>query len=69
VLPAGLPPGFAAQFRPARATSDVQAALRLELRTLDGDLAKALGKAGDRITRAHIEDARDQIKKILDPEK
>ena len=69
VLPAGLPPGFAAQFRPARATSDVQAALRLELRTLDGDLANALGKAGDRITRAHIEDARDQIKKILDPEK
>jgi hypothetical protein len=69
VLPAGLPPGFAAQFMPARATSDIQAALRSELRALDADLARAVGKTGDRITRAHIEDARWQIKEILDPAK
>lgn len=66
-LPAGLPPQFAAQFGPARATSDIKAAFRNELRTLDAELARALPKAGDAITRAHLQDARDQIKDILEP--
>jgi len=66
-LPAGLPPQFAAQFAPARATSDIRAAFRGELRAVDAELARALPKAGDAITRAHIQDARDQIKDILDP--
>jgi hypothetical protein len=62
-----LPPQFAALRAPARATSDVVAAFRTELRALDASLASARGRAGDRITRAHIEDARDQIKEILEP--
>jgi hypothetical protein len=66
-LPPGLPPQFAAQFAPARATSDIRAAFRGELRAVDAELARALPKAGDAITRAHIQDARDQIKDILDP--
>lgn len=68
-VPANLPPEFAAQFQPARATSDIRAALRAELRSLDGELASALGRTSDRLMRAHMQDARDAIKKILDPEK
>lgn len=67
VLPAGIPPAFAAQFGPARATSDIKAMFRSELRALDADLARAIPRAGDRDTRAHLEDAREQIKKALDP--
>ncbi|HEX9755863.1 MAG TPA: zinc-dependent metalloprotease [Gemmatimonadales bacterium] len=67
--PPGLPPAVAAQLAPARVTSDIQAAFRSELRALDADLARAMARSGDRMTRAHLEDARDQIKKILDPER
>jgi hypothetical protein len=66
-LPAGLPPQFAAQFAPARATSDIRAAFRGDLRAVDAQLARALPRSGDAITRAHIQDARDQIREILDP--
>ena len=66
-LPQGLPPQFAAQFGPARSTSDIRAVFRAELRALDGDLRAAGGRARDAITRAHIEDARDRISKILEP--
>ncbi|HET9274951.1 MAG TPA: zinc-dependent metalloprotease [Gemmatimonadales bacterium] len=65
--PAGLPPQFLATIGPARATSDIRAAFRAELRTLDAELQRALGRAGDRMTRAHVQDARDQIRDILDP--
>jgi len=41
--------------------------LRMELRTLDGQLAAAEGKAADAATRAHLADARWQIKQALDP--
>jgi hypothetical protein len=67
-VPAGLPPGFAAQFAGPRATSDIKAIFRAELRSLDGQLAAAAGKATDRITRAHLDDARAQIDRILDPD-
>ena len=64
--PAGFPPQLLNQIGPARATSDIRAAFRSELRALDADLAAAAPRASG-ITRAHILDARDQIKKILDP--
>lgn len=51
----------------ARPSTDVKALLRQELRTLDGQLATAAGKAGDAVTRAHIADARFNIKQLLDP--
>ena len=38
-----------------------------ELRTLSADLSKAVARTTDRATRMHLEDARDQIAKILDP--
>ena len=60
-------PAFAQQFGPARATSDIRAVFRAELRALDADLRNASGRARDDVTRAHLDDARDLIAKILDP--
>jgi hypothetical protein len=68
-LPAGLPPQLALQVGPARATSDIRAVFRAELRALDRDLASALGRASDKLTRAHLEDARNRIDEILNPKR
>lgn len=51
----------------ARTSTDVKALLRQELRALDGQLAGASAKAADAVTRAHLADARWQIKRLLDP--
>ncbi len=40
---------------------------RAELRSLQASIAAALVKTADRETKAHLEGARDQIAKILDP--
>jgi len=53
---------------PSRGSTDVKAMLRMELRTLDRDLAAAQGKAADAMTRAHLAEARWQIERALDPE-
>jgi hypothetical protein len=66
-LPPGIPAQFAQQLGPARPTSDIRAMFRSELQTLDASLRAALPRAANRETRAHLEDARDQIEKILDP--
>jgi hypothetical protein len=52
---------------PARATSDVQAIFRADLRELDREIQGALAKTTDRDTRAHLEDARERIRKALEP--
>jgi hypothetical protein len=44
-----------------------RALFRGELRSLDGSIRQALVKTTDRATRLHLEDARDQIARILDP--
>jgi hypothetical protein len=50
------------------ATSDDQRAhMRGELRALSQHIARALQRASDRTTRLHLEDARDQIARALDP--
>lgn len=46
---------------------EVRAILKSEMRALDADLASAIGKTSDRMSKAHLEDARDVIKKMLDP--
>ena len=51
----------------ARPSTDMKALLRQELRTLDGQLAAAQGKAADTMTRAHLADVRWQIKQVLEP--
>ncbi|HEX7121231.1 MAG TPA: zinc-dependent metalloprotease [Gemmatimonadaceae bacterium] len=66
--PQNVPAQLAGQVGPARETSDVRAMFKSELRALDADVARALSRTADRETRAHLEDVRDQIRKILDPE-
>jgi hypothetical protein len=48
-------------------TGDIRAFVRGELATLKGSIAAALPKTSDRATRLHLQDAQDQIAKILDP--
>jgi hypothetical protein len=52
----------------SRWSSDVRPVLRGELRALDRELAAALPRAADRMTRLHIEDARAEIARMLDPQ-
>jgi len=47
--------------------SESRALARNELRTLDGAVRTALMRTTDRATRAHLQDVRDQIGRILDP--
>lgn len=49
------------------ANDDARALIRSELRAISASAGRALPLASDRATRAHIEDVRDQIAKILDP--
>ena len=51
----------------AAVTDDQRPFIRGELRALSADVTKALVRTTDRATRMHLEDARDQIAKILDP--
>jgi Met-zincin/Domain of unknown function (DUF5117)/Domain of unknown function (DUF5118) len=52
--------------RPAVA-DDYRALIRLELHDLSTAIGLAMPRALDRVTRAHLADARDQIAKALDP--
>ncbi|HEY7185555.1 MAG TPA: zinc-dependent metalloprotease [Vicinamibacterales bacterium] len=47
--------------------SESRSLARNELRTLDGLVRTALMRTTDRTTRAHLQDVRDQIGRILDP--
>ncbi|MCZ8206027.1 zinc-dependent metalloprotease [Gemmatimonas sp.] len=50
-------------------TADFRPILKAEMRALDADLVAAIARTGDRMSKAHLEDARDQIRKMLDTEK
>ncbi|HEX6630319.1 MAG TPA: zinc-dependent metalloprotease [Gemmatimonadaceae bacterium] len=63
--PANAPAGFGPQ-APSGPT-DARALLRGELKVLDGELRAALARTSDRTTRLHLEDARLEIERILDP--
>jgi hypothetical protein len=51
---------------PAPAASDVRAVLRAELADLDRAVERAIGNAGDAMTRVHLRDARAEIARILE---
>jgi hypothetical protein len=68
VVPAGLPPGFVMP-PPTPLPGEARAIIRAELTDLDGAIARALPRASDRETRAHLQDVKYQISKILYPEK
>ena len=63
-VPAGLPPELAAQLA---VNGEERPMYRAELKTLRASIVAAIPRAADRETRAHLEGARDQIAKILDP--
>ena len=48
--------------------NDVRALMRGELVLLDASIQSALSRVSDRTTRLHLIDAREEIKRILDPE-
>ena len=58
--------------RRARSSSgpnnDVRALMRGELLSLNSSLRSAIDRASDRTTRLHLLDAREEIRRILDPE-
>lgn len=47
-------------------TSDVRAVMRAELRTLSGAVSNAMGRAGDDMTRVHLQDVSMEIARLLD---
>ena len=53
----------------ARQSSDARALLRGELTALDAQIAAALPRVRDRVTRYHLMDVRHEIKRILEPER
>jgi hypothetical protein len=57
--PAGAPGGGGGS------TRDFRGLLKDEMRILDRELAAAIGRTSDRTTRAHLQDARDEITKML----
>jgi hypothetical protein len=64
-LPAGLPAGFPVAI--FASSGDEKPFYRGELRTLNTAITAALARTTDRTTRVHLEGARDQIARILDP--
>ena len=67
ITPADVPPR-----RRARSSygpnNDIRALMRGELLALDASLRSALERAPERTTRLHLLDAREEIRRILDPE-
>jgi len=49
------------------AAGDQRPLFRGELRTIQGEVSRAMAKTADSMTRLHLEDLRDQIAKALDP--
>jgi hypothetical protein len=64
-LPAGLPAGFPVAI--FASSGDEKPFYRAELRALNTSITAALGRTTDRTTHVHLEGARDQIARILDP--
>jgi hypothetical protein len=64
--PSSMPSGFSFP-APTPLPGEARALLRLELKDLDAAIGRAIPKAADRETRAHLEDTRLQIRDILEP--
>ena len=64
--PQGVPRGFANLFV---TSGDERGYYRAELRTIQSQVSRAIARASDRDTRVHLEAVRDEITKILNPDK
>ncbi|HYW30870.1 MAG TPA: zinc-dependent metalloprotease [Gemmatimonas sp.] len=69
INPAPVPAAVAAFGGAAVNTRDFRPMLKDEMRVLDRELSAAIGRTSDRASRAHLQDARDQIKTMLDTAK
>ncbi|MEO7104060.1 MAG: zinc-dependent metalloprotease, partial [Gemmatimonadaceae bacterium] len=70
VLPSRAPNPRREAPTPAPATMvDAKSAMRADLVALRGEIMSAIPRAGDAATRAHLEDSRVAIERILDPNK
>jgi len=49
--------------------NDVRALMRGELLSLDASIQSALSRTSDRTTRLHLLDSREEIRRILDPDR
>ena len=58
---------FDARIHAANTGDEMRALLKSELRTLDRQISGVMGATRDAATRAHLQDARDQIARTLDP--
>lgn len=73
LLLTGNEPNIPAQFRSRvgpqinASQSDIRPMARGELRTLQRQITAAIPRTSDRVTKLHLEDALDRIKKILEP--
>jgi hypothetical protein len=65
-LPQGAPPGFAALLV---TSGDERGYYRAELRMLQSEITRAIPRTADRATRVHLEATRDEINRILNPDK
>ena len=61
------PVGDGGQILRVQSSGDERPLYRSELRTLSASIATALGKTTDHETKAHLEAAKDEIARILDP--
>ena len=66
--PANLPPGFRVM-PPSPLQGEARALIRAELSSLDLTLKTKIPRTADAETKAHLQDSRDRIQKILFPEK
>ncbi|HYJ78073.1 MAG TPA: zinc-dependent metalloprotease, partial [Longimicrobiaceae bacterium] len=66
--PGGFPGGGQPGAPPQGTPSEARSILRGELRALDAAIRRAIPGTADRATRMHLEDARDRIAKILNPD-
>jgi hypothetical protein len=64
-----LPDGSSITLNQVRNIPDARPLLRGDLVELDRALARALARTTDRTTRLHLQDARTQIERILDPKR
>jgi hypothetical protein len=62
----GLPAGFTIQFTNTKNT-DVSSIARAYLRSLQSETSTAAASASDKLTKYHLQDCADRIKKALDP--
>jgi hypothetical protein len=67
--PAAAPAGGGNAFATTPLSEDARSQVRAQLVTLKGEIHAAVGKTGDRESRAHLESAEHRIGEALDPKK